>query len=176
MNIVHKSEHAIIYLIMILPLLPFSQNEINSPNAGLCSTMNSMMASMPGHNNGGSTPMVVLKDKLLTDSVIFSEDFLSINSSLMMGNNTSIAGSGSSSNRLVLIVAQDIFWSDNFNNTNNNFPISVYINIYWSPHFQWGIRAFIFLHWPQCPLHRWKSNSIYCTRTCKNNTATSCNG
>ena len=44
------------------------------------SGLNSMMLSLSNQQSGEATP-IVLKDRLLTDSVVFSEDFPSINCS-----------------------------------------------------------------------------------------------
>ena len=57
------------------------QNDANSNGNSLGignSGLSSMMLSLSNQQTGGATP-VVLKDRLLTDSVVFSEDFPSMN-------------------------------------------------------------------------------------------------
>ena len=57
------------------------QNDANPNGNSLgigSSGLSGMMLSLTNQQTGGATP-VVLKDRLLTDSVVFSEDFPSIN-------------------------------------------------------------------------------------------------
>ena len=74
----------------------YFQNDVNQNGNSLGignNGLSSMMLSLNNHQTNGTTP-IVLKDRLLTDSVVFSEDFPSINGS----NHTLTATSNNSSN------------------------------------------------------------------------------
>ena len=63
-----------------MSIIYYFQNDAN-PNGNSLgignSGLSSMMLSLGNQQNGGTTP-IVLKDRLLTDSVVFSEEFPSI--------------------------------------------------------------------------------------------------
>ena len=67
-------------LIHCMSIVYYFQNDAN-PNGNSLgignSGLSSMMLSLGNQQTGGSTP-IVLKDRLLTDSVVFSEEFPSI--------------------------------------------------------------------------------------------------